>query len=120
MQRVDPGFDVAGVMTGRVMLADPTAFDTGQKRVDFWRRMTAAVGALPGVSAISVSGALLGVMGAFWLTRLMRTMLFSVSATDPLTFVAVPMVLMGVALAACYIPARRAMRVDPVTALRAD
>ena len=69
---------------------------------------------------MTVSGALIGVLGAFWLTRLMRTMLFSVSATDPLTFVAVPMLLMGVALAACYVPARRAMRVDPVTALRAD
>ena len=55
LQRVNPGFDVAGVMTGRVMLADPTAFDTGVKRVDFWRRMTAAVGALPGVSAVSTS-----------------------------------------------------------------
>jgi putative ABC transport system permease protein len=69
---------------------------------------------------MTVSGALIGVLGAFWLTRLMRTMLFSVSATDPLTFVAVPTLLMGVALAACYVPARRAMRVDPVTALRAD
>jgi len=70
--------------------------------------------------AMTLFGAVIGVAGAFALTRLMETMLFSVAATDPLTFVAVPVLLMLVALAACYIPARRAMRVDPVTALRAD
>jgi putative ABC transport system permease protein len=70
--------------------------------------------------AMTVCGALVGIIGAFVLTRLMKTMLFSVSTTDPLTFVAVPVLLIGVALAACYVPARRAMQVDPVKALRAD
>jgi putative ABC transport system permease protein len=69
---------------------------------------------------LAVAGAVVGVGGALWLTRAMQTLLFSVSRTDPLTFIAVPLALVAVALVACYIPARRAMRVDPVTALRAE
>ncbi len=69
---------------------------------------------------LAVAGAGIGVGGAFWLTQLMTGLLFAVSATDPRTFVAVPAMLIVVALVACYVPARRAMRVDPVTALRAE
>ena len=70
--------------------------------------------------ALAVIGAVGGVGAALWLTRVMETLLFSVSRTDPVTFVAVPLALIAVALLACYIPARRAMRVDPVVALRGD
>ncbi|HTG86879.1 MAG TPA: FtsX-like permease family protein, partial [Pyrinomonadaceae bacterium] len=63
-------------------------------------------------------GTVIGLIGAFALTRLMRTLLFEITATDPLTYVSVIGILSVVALLACYIPARRAAKVDPLIALR--
>jgi predicted permease len=67
---------------------------------------------------MALLGVAIGIAAALVLTRLMSRLLFGVSPTDPLTFTWVAIVLMAVALAACYIPARRAMSVDPIDALR--
>ncbi len=67
--------------------------------------------------ALAVAGAALGLSGALILSRLMAGLLYGVTPHDPLTFIGVTLVLSAVALLACYIPARRAMRVDPLVAL---
>ena len=67
---------------------------------------------------LALIGSAIGIGGALSLSRLMSSQLYGVSPTDPVTFVAVSVLLMTVALAACYIPAQRAMRVDPMVALR--
>jgi len=69
---------------------------------------------------VTAGGTILGLAAAFGLTRLMETLLFEVSATDPVTFIVAPVVLVMVSLLATWLPVRRAARVDPVEALRGE
>jgi putative ABC transport system permease protein len=69
---------------------------------------------------LSLTGLVLGLVGALWLGRAGSSLLFGVTTTDPLTFLTVSLLLTAVATAACYFPARRAMKVEPIVALRQE
>ena len=70
--------------------------------------------------AMAGLGVAIGLAVAFGMTRVIGDMLFGVTATDPITFGGIAALLIGVSLLACYLPARRAIKVDPMTALRND
>jgi putative ABC transport system permease protein len=97
----------------------------GSRTKEFGIRL--ALGAQPGALRravmkqgmwLTAAGVLVGVAGALVLTRTIKSLLFEVSATDPIVFTAIPMLLVLVSLVACYTPARRATTVDPLVALR--
>src|SRR5207248_9325112 len=69
---------------------------------------------------LSVAGVVLGIAGAFAVTRFIASMLYNVRPNDPATFVVVAALLLSVSLAACCVPAMRAVRVDPLVALRSE
>jgi putative ABC transport system permease protein len=103
------------------------ALAVGQRRHEIGVRM--AVGARPAEIlrmilgqglVLALVGVAFGLVGALWLTRVLGQLLFEVTPTDPVTYVGVAAVLGLAALIACYIPARRAARVDPIVALRAE
>jgi ABC-type antimicrobial peptide transport system permease subunit len=70
--------------------------------------------------SLALCGIVIGCLAAFGLTRVLTGLLFGVTPSDPVTFLAVPSLLLLAALLACYLPARRATKVDPVIALRHD
>ncbi len=113
-------FGLAAVGTYAVM-----AYDVTQRTQEIGVRMALGAQARDVLKLVMGQGARLaaygiaaGLMAAFGLTRLMAAMLFGVPATDALTFAAIALLLAGVALFASYLPSRRAMALDPVTALR--
>jgi putative ABC transport system permease protein len=97
----------------------------GSRTKEFGIRL--ALGAQPGALRraviregllLTAAGVLVGVVGALALTRTIKSLLFEVSATDPVVFTAIPLLLVFVSILACYTPARRATKVDPLVALR--
>jgi len=88
------------------------------RRKEIAVRTALGAGRLRLVKQLLTESLLLAVAGAFGLTRLMATLLYGVTATDPLTFAVVSALLVIVALLACYVPARRATKIDPLVALR--
>jgi len=119
------GFAALALVLAAVGIYGVMAYSVAQRTHEIGTRM--ALGAEPrdilrlvlGQGArLTALGVTLGVFAAFVLTRFMASILFDVSASNPATFAAVAILLTSIALAACYIPARRAMRIDPMAALR--
>jgi ABC-type antimicrobial peptide transport system permease subunit len=69
---------------------------------------------------LAVIGSLIGLLTALGGARMLKSLLYGVSASDPITFSLVAMLLLGIALLACWVPARRAARIEPMVALRAE
>jgi predicted permease len=119
------GFSVVAVLMAAVGIYGLIQYSIATRTREIGLRM--AIGAQAGDIfrmiigeglALSLTGVALGLVGAWWLGRAGSSLLFGVSASDPWTFATVSLVLTAVAAAACYFPARRAMKVDPIRALR--
>jgi predicted permease len=121
------GFAVLAMMLASVGIYGVVSYLVGQRTQEIGIRM--ALGAQPRDilvlvlgegTKMALIGAVLGTAAALVLTRLMAKQLFGVSAHDPLTYTSVALVLMFVAIAACFVPARRALRMDPMNSLRSE
>jgi putative ABC transport system permease protein len=120
-------FSAMALLLAAVGIFGVISYSASQRRHEIGIRM--AIGAQRGDilrlilgqgAKLALFGLCIGAVFALLLTRLMKSLLYDVSTTDPLTFCGVAIILLGVAVIACYIPARRAMRVDPMIALRYD
>jgi len=120
-------FGALALVLGAVGIYGVLASVVGERVHEIGVRM--ALGAMPGDvlrmviregMGLTLAGIVVGLIGSVAITRLLASLLYGVSAVDPITFVAVPIVLIAVAFAASYLPARRAAHVDPIIALRSE
>jgi putative ABC transport system permease protein len=118
-------FAAAALALASVGIYGVVSFSVARRTQDIGIRMAlggqrgAILGLIAGYGArLAVAGVVIGIAASLAITRLLSSLLFGVSATDPATFVAVAVLLSIVTLLASYLPARRAMRLDPNTALR--
>ena len=116
-----------GTILAAVGVFGLTAFSVGQRTKEIGIRMALGadnvrvLGTVVGSQLVPIAlGVAFGIGGSWWATRALSSFLFGVKPTDPATFASVAAIITIVGLAACYLPARRALRVDPVNALRAE
>ncbi len=120
-------FGAAGLLMAAIGVYGVMSYSVQQRTREFGVRM--ALGAEPSKlrnmiigqgMAVAAAGLVVGLGGAFWLTRFLASLLFGVTARDPIAFLVTPLLLGAVALFAVWIPAHRATRVDPMTVLRLE
>lgn len=119
------GFGFAALLLAILGVYGVMSYSVAQRTHEIGIRMALGAAGMDVLRLILKEGLLLagigvvaGIAGALVLTRLMRSALFGVSATDPVIFAGVAMLLVAVGVAGCLVPAQRAMRVDPLVALR--
>ncbi len=127
MMRLLASFAVLAVVLATIGVYGVMSYAVARRTQEMGVRMALGARAAQVVGLVLAQGLktvglaiVIGLGGAWFATRLLETQLFGVARTDPMTFALVPLTLGVIALAACYLPARRASRVDPVVALRSD